>query len=326
MIPTVDLILHPFPMEYGAATTQAAASVVRVQGETATPIVPVWISDRTGGGYDALVAAGMAPVRSIGKAVRAVERWAAYGRWKARSHAAWVPRLLSSPPSRAGPSVTLGEAAAKAWLSAAGVVVLPAALVATCEAACAAADRIGYPVVAKIVSAEIVHKSDVGGVAVGLIDRDAVVAAWHAIHAAVAAAAPHASLDGVLIEKMAPAGGVETFVGVHRDPVFGPMLTFGLGGIYVEIFKDVTRRLLPLTPADAAEMVREVRCFALLDGARGRPLTDVAALERLLLKISDVVAADPDLEEMDLNPVWVGAVGQGAIPLDAVVVRRVGAR
>lgn len=113
-------------------------------------------------------------------------------------------------------------------------------------------------------------------------------------------------------------------VGVTRDPVFGHVMTFGLGGIYVEVLRDVTRRMLPIGPRDAAAMVREIRSFALLDGARGRPKADLAALEALLLRVSEFVVANADrIEEMDLNPVWVGAAGEGALPLDAVIIERV---
>ena len=113
---------------------------------------------------------------------------------------------------------------------------------------------------------------------------------------------------------------------ISRDPVFGHIMTFGLGGIYVEIFKDVTRRMLPLTSADAQAMVREMRCYPLLAGARGKAAADLPALHDLLLKVSDFVVRHGDrIEEMDLNPVWVGAVGQGALPLDAVIVERIAA-
>jgi acyl-CoA synthetase (NDP forming) len=112
---------------------------------------------------------------------------------------------------------------------------------------------------------------------------------------------------------------------VSRDPVFGHILTFGLGGIYVEVFKDVSRRMLPLSATEAEAMIREVRCFPLLDGVRGKPRRDVAALTALLVKVSDFVVAHGDhLVEMDLNPVWVGVAGEGALPLDAVIVMEQG--
>jgi acyl-CoA synthetase (NDP forming) len=187
----------------------------------------------------------------------------------------------------------------------------------------------GFPVVAKIASAQIVHKSDIGGVAVGLRDEAEVADAWRRIMAAARQHHPDATIDGLLVEKMAPQGGTELMVGVTRDPVFGHVMTFGLGGVYVEILRDVARRVLPIGPADAAALVREIRSFALLDGARGRPPADLAALEALLLRVSDFVVRHADrIEEMDLNPVWVGAAGkgaagEGALPLDAVIIERV---
>jgi acyl-CoA synthetase (NDP forming) len=184
----------------------------------------------------------------------------------------------------------------------------------------------GFPVVAKVASADITHKTDVGGVRLGLQDADAVGQAWDAIMASVEAKAPGARIDGLLVERMAAAGGVETFVGVSRDPVFGHVLTFGLGGVYVEIFKDVARRLLPLQREEAHAMVREIRSFALLDGARGRPKADVEALVDLLLAVSDFVGRHrAQIQELDLNPVWVGPAGQGVQVLDAVILRHGGA-
>lgn len=315
--PAVGILIHPFPMEYGAATTRAAESVVAVQAETDTPIVPVWISDRVGDGYRLLADAGLAPVRSVGKAVKAVKRWTEYGRWLARRDVAWAPVARAASP---GDLETMSEADAKRWLASAGVAVARAEIAPDRATARAIADAIGYPVVAKIASADILHKSDIGGVALNLADGAAVEAAWDRIMAAVGAARPDASLDGVLIEAMAPAGGVEMIVGVHRDPVFGHVLTCGLGGVHVEIFQDVSRRLLPLSPREAAAMLREVKSFALLDGARGRPRCDVAAFEALLVAVSDFVCGEgAGIEELDLNPVWVGPVG--ALALDAVIVR-----
>jgi acyl-CoA synthetase (NDP forming) len=196
-------------------------------------------------------------------------------------------------------------------------------LATTRDDALAAAGRLGFPLVAKVASEDIAHKTEVGGVAIGLADAAAVGAAWDRIHASVRTRAPQARVQGLLIERMAPPGGVEVLVGVSRDPVFGPVLTFGLGGIHVELFQDVARRLLPLTRGEAERMVREPRSFALLDGARGRPKADVTALVDLLMAVSDFVAAQGyRIDEIDLNPVWVGPAGQGVMALDAVIVGR----
>jgi acyl-CoA synthetase (NDP forming) len=219
----------------------------------------------------------------------------------------------------------MSETDSKAWLRDNGIATLPAETAMRREDVRAVAARVGYPAVAKIVSADIVHKTDAGGVVVGLRDAAEAEATWDRIMAAVKAKHPEARLDGLLIERMAGGGGVETLVGVHRDPVFGPMLSFGLGGIHVEVFKDVARRLLPVSRAEALSMVREVRSYALLQGVRGRPAADIEGLADFLVKVSDLVVRHADtIEEMDLNPVWVGPPGgdgPSVVPLDAVLVR-----
>ncbi len=282
------------------------------------------MSDRLGEGYRLLVEHGFAPPRSVGKAIKAVNRWVAYGRW-IREHVGLVPMAIPALASALNTGVThsLSEIEAKSRLRKAGIKLLPNALATSTEDARRLADQMGYPVVAKVASSQIVHKSDVGGVQIGLQDASQVSEAWRGIMTSVGIKCSDAIIDGLLIEKMAPRGGVELMIGVTRDPVFGHIMTFGLGGIYVEIFRDVTRRMLPLTEQSASEMVREMKCFPLLAGARGRPAADVAALESLLLDVSNFVMANRNtIEEMDLNPVWVGAVGEGALPLDAVIIER----
>lgn len=322
----LGLTIVPIALDYGETTTRMADNIINAQKGCAAPIVPIWMSDRLGEGYQRLVAAGFAPPRSVGKAISAIGRWVEYGRWR-RANADMRPVALPplAAPLQEGATRSLSEAQAKQQLREAGVALLPNVLATSAEEARALADRMGYPVVAKIASEQIVHKSDIGGVQVGLQDGAQVAAAWRDIMASVARHKPEAKVDGLLVERMAPRGGVELMIGVTRDPVFGHVMTFGLGGIYVEIFRDVTRRLLPIGPRDAAAMVREMRCFPLLDGARGRPAADVAALEELLVRISDFVVRHGErIEEMDLNPVWVGAKGEGAMPLDAVIIERTG--
>jgi len=325
--PGVSLVLMPVTIDYGDVTIKVAQSAVRVQAQTETPIVPVWMSSRQGDGHRIYAEAGMVPVATVGKAVKAVKRWLEYADWLAAREAAlgeppFEPLLLRTPVSD-GPGVVraINEAEAKAWLRSADIELLDSGVAHSADEAVQLAERIGYPVVAKVLSAAIAHKTEVGGVLLHLPDGAQVRDAWERIHQAVARAAPAAQIDGVLIEAMAPRGGVETLIGVTRDPVFGPVLTFGLGGVHVELLRDVARRVLPLSRSEAQAMVREIRAFPLLDGLRGRPLADVPALVELLLKVSDFVAARPgQIDEMDLNPVWVGPLGQGARPLDAVIV------
>ncbi|QRF56421.1 acetate--CoA ligase family protein [Variovorax paradoxus] len=324
--PHTGLTIVPIALDYGETTTRMADNIINAQKDSASPIVPIWMSDRLGEGYRKLVAAGFAPPRSVNKSIAAIARWVEYGRWKRANPSNPEAHLVLPTRAPEGEFATrsLSESQAKAQLKQAGIALLPQGLASSAEQACTLAEGMGYPVVAKIASAQIVHKSDIGGVKVGLQDAAQVAEAWREIMAAAAKHHPEAAVDGLLVEKMAPRGGTELMVGVTRDPVFGHVMTFGLGGIYVEVLRDVTRRMLPIGPRDAAAMVREIRSFALLDGARGRPKADLAALEALLLRVSEFVVANADrIEEMDLNPVWVGAAGEGALPLDAVIIERV---
>jgi len=322
--PNVALVVVPVAIDYGNVTADTARAIVRVQRDSPVPVVPIWMSDRLGEGFRILAEGGIVPAKTVGKAVKAIRRWLDHGRWRARARRLdWTPWPTLGRPLPAAEPLRLSEGEAKAWLASAGVPVPRSVLAVDRDAALAAAREIGFPVVAKVASREIVHKSDIGGVEVGLADEAALAAAWDRIHAAVRRHAPAAAVEGLLVEAMAPRGGVEVLVGVSRDPVFGHVMTFGLGGVFVEVFKDVSRRLLPLTPADAEAMVREITSFVLLDGARGRPKADLAALLKLMLAVSDFVGVHADaIDEIDLNPVWVGAAGQGVLALDAVIVGR----
>ena len=217
------------------------------------------------------------------------------------------------------PHGPLSEAGAKALLRQAGLRFADEELAATSDAAVAAADRLGYPVVAKICSPDIAHKTEIGGVAVNLKDAQAVRAATDAILARAKAKAPDARIEGVLIAPMVQ-GGVETIVGVTRDPVLGPVVMFGLGGIFVEVLKDVTFRAAPFDVTEAHRMIREIRGFPLLEGVRGAEPADIDALARLLSDLSRFAAAHRDgVIDIDLNPVRVLPQGQGVIALDALI-------
>jgi len=179
------------------------------------------------------------------------------------------------------------------------------------------ADRLGYPVVLKIVSPDAVHKSDVGGVAVGLEDAQAVSDAYKRILQSVREHIPDADVLGVLVSKQAPPG-LEVIVGALDDAMFGPTVMFGLGGIFTEVLEDVTFRIVPLERRDAQEMVREIRGFRLLEGMRGQTGYDVGALVELLLTVSRMMAERPEIEELDLNPVRL--FEQGLIALDVRIL------
>ena len=197
---------------------------------------------------------------------------------------------------------------------------MPAGRIARSADAAAHAAALGFPVVMKVVSAQILHKTEAGGVRLGIASEDAARQAHAAIHEAVARHRPDARIDGVLVERMLPPGGREVLIGVHRDAAFGLVMTFGLGGIYVETLRDVAHRMIPLSPEDARALTREIRHVEILDGVRGQAPADFAALEALILRVSDFAWRHRDtLHELELNPVWVGAAGQGAVPLDALL-------
>ena len=217
------------------------------------------------------------------------------------------------------PAVTPSEAEAKRLLSGAGIASAPEAACATADEAVSAAERFGFPVVMKILSPDIMHKSEIGGVLLDVADAPAVRAGHAVLLQRAKAAAPSARLEGVLVAKQL-RGGVECILGIHRDPVFGPMAMFGLGGIFVEVLKDVVFRRCPFGPDVAETMIRSIRGAPLLLGARGRQPADVKALAEMLSRLSGfAVAAGERLQSIDLNPVFAMPAGQGAFAADAVI-------
>ena len=211
----------------------------------------------------------------------------------------------------------LTEIESKQVLAAAGIPVAVAHLATDADEAVKAAKKAGFPVVIKIVSPDITHKSDVGGVRVGLESKKEVKQAYEEMLQAVQAKQPDARIEGVAVQAMAPAG-TEVIVGVSKDPQFGHVIMFGLGGVLVEVLKDVAFRIVPLEARDARQIVREIKGYPVLEGVRGQPPADVAALESLILKLSEFVEANPQVEELDLNPVFVYA--DGVIAVDARIV------
>lgn len=211
----------------------------------------------------------------------------------------------------------LSEVEAKQVLAEAGVPVVETRLASTQDEAIAVAEDLGYPVALKVISQQISHKSDVGGVKLDLATADDVSTAFDAIAEAARRAAPEATVDGVSVQRMADPG-IEVIVGMTTDAQFGPVLMFGLGGVLVEVLKDVAFRVVPLIPRDARQMVREIQGFPLLQGHRGQEPTDLDALEGLILKLSEFIEAHPSITELDLNPVF--AYPKGAIAVDARIV------
>jgi acetyl coenzyme A synthetase (ADP forming)-like protein len=186
----------------------------------------------------------------------------------------------------------------------------------TSDEAAELARAIGFPVALKLASRQIVHKTEVGGVQLNLLNEASVRQAFAAIHDRLAEENKLAAFDGVLVQPMI-SGGVELMVGVTQDPSFGPLIAFGLGGIHVEILKDICFRVTPITDHDAREMVRSIHGYRLLEGYRGHPPADITAIEDLLLRVARLVEEVPEIGELDLNPVIALPPGQGCLIVDA---------
>lgn len=179
------------------------------------------------------------------------------------------------------------------------------------------ATSIGFPVVLKIVSPDIIHKSDVGGVIIGVKNVKEVRSAYKQIMNNVRKHNPSAKIVGILVQEMAPAG-TEVIVGSIKDPQFGPAIMFGLGGVFVEVLKDVTFRVAPVTEDEAAEMISEVKAYPLLKGYRNTPPADLKAITKILLNTSKLVMDHVEIKELDLNPIMV--YEKGAKTVDARII------
>ena len=214
--------------------------------------------------------------------------------------------------------VTIGDAEARTILEAYGLRIPRSEVAETAEQAIEIAGQIGYPIVLKIASPDILHKTDVGGVKVGLRNAEELRDAFELMTYRAQRYLPEARLWGCLVQQMVPPGGLEVLIGMNRDPQFGPLITFGLGGIYVETLKDVTFRIAPFSPQEASAMLGEIRAHALLDGVRGQPPVDKAALVNALLRVGQLAQDFPGIAELDINPLVV--YPQGAIAIDMRLV------
>ncbi len=212
---------------------------------------------------------------------------------------------------------SLLEPEAYAILAAYGIPVLEHRLAATAEEASRMAEEIGFPAALKVVSPDVIHKSDSGGVKLGIDSPAAAAAAFTAINEAVAAAVPSARIEGVLIAPMT-AGGVEVIAGMVRDPQFGPAVMFGLGGIFVEILKDVAFEIAPVSEEEARRLIKSIKGYPLLAGARGSRPCDIESLGAIITGLSRLALELGEVKEIDLNPVLAGP--DGAVALDARIL------
>jgi len=267
---------------------------------------------------EAIAASGVPFFRSPERALRACARVAAYGESLQRAKRAQTALPVAIPlPGPVPANGIFPEYQGKQWLAAAGLPVPPGRLAKGIDDALRIADEIGYPVVLKAQASELPHKSDVGGVLVGLADENALRAGWDKLHESVASHRPELVLDGALVEAMGPRG-LELVVGAKRDAEWGPVVLVGLGGIWIEVLKDV--RLIPadLTEADIVVELRRLKAAAVLDGVRGADGVDIDAIAKAVAAIGAQMRANPQITEIDVNPLL--AYPDRVLALDALVV------
>ena len=319
-VDSVVVILTPQAMSRPGATARAVIGNLRGN----KPVLAAFM-----GGSDVMpareefVAANLPDYTAPERAVAALRAMCDYAAWRRRP-----PRIVTRfPVNRRRVERVLarqirqrrrevGEAEAKEILRAYDFNVLPGEVVRSDEEAVSLAERIGYPVAMKIVSPDIIHKSDVGGVKLGLSNAQQVRDAYDLMMLRIPRRMPNADLTGVYLEQMSTPGR-EVILGMHRDAQFGPMLMFGLGGIFVEVMKDVSFHLAPITEEEAMQMLVGTRSYALLKGARGQAAVDLSAIAGALQRISQLVTDFPQIMEMDINPFIVGQVGHPPVVADA---------
>jgi len=323
----IDTILLIGSLANEATAKQRAEELAAVTGDTDQPIILSTYTTATAAAMAAFAEAGIPCYTSMPSCARAIRALVDYAQFQERRR---QPKAASATPSAvrgevrsalaaAGPVLT--EVAAKALLACYGVPRPPEALATSAEEAAAAALHIGS-VALKVQSPDITHKTEAGAVALGVSGDAAVREAYQRVMANAKSAHPEASIHGVLVQAMAPPGR-EVILGITRDATFGPMLMVGLGGIHAEVLRDVAFAPAPIGPQEAQSLLGELKGAALLDGVRGAPPADRAALLELMASLSRFAADHTDLiEEIDLNPVIVHAQGQGLTVVDALIVKR----
>ena len=324
----IDTILLIASVANETTARKRAAELAGIVDETAQPLLLATYTTATPGAVSAFAEVGIPAYTSMPSCARAIKALADYGRFRERIAARAAPAAATATVrDTVGKALrqsakVLTEVQAKALLAAYGVKRVPEFLATGEDDASDAAMRIGAPVALKVQSADIVHKTEAGAVLLGLSGDAAVREGHRTVLASAKRAMPNAKIDGVLVQAMAKRGQ-EMILGVTRDPVFGPMLMVGLGGVHVEVLKDVAFAPVPLDAEEALALVGELKGAALLDGVRGAPPADRAALAELIAALSRFAADHADqIDEIDLNPVIVHPQGQGVTVVDALIVKR----
>jgi acetyl coenzyme A synthetase (ADP forming)-like protein len=325
--PNVDGVVVILTPQFMTEIEKTAEAVVRVSRSVDKPILGCFMGAANVGAGIKLLNAGGVPNYQVPE--RAAAALAAM--WNYRK---WLNLPEDVPPQfdvdrervrqifaevRQSGRLSIGEAESRAILEAYGIPIARSELAATAEEAVRIAERFGYPVVLKIASPDILHKTDIGGVRINLNSASDVRDAFDLIVYRATRYMPNAEIWGCLVQQQVKAGR-EVILGMSRDPQFGPLLLFGLGGIYVEALKDVTFRVAPIGQRAALEMTQEIRSYPLLRGVRGEKSADFAAITDALLRVSQLVTDFPEIVELDINPLKVFDEGNGALALDMRLV------
>ena len=327
--PNVNCVLAMVAPSDLLDVTEVARMLATYAGRTEVPMAAAWV-----GGADMAVGAailreaGIPNYESPDRAVRALAAMVHYQEERGRPADGDAP-LIEGDRRRAEAVLeravsegrtALSEAEGKEILRAYGVNVPAEGLARTAGEAAELAGRIGFPVVLKVASPDIAHKTDVGGVAVNMRDEEQVRREFEMMLSRVRSHLPDARVDGITVESM--FSGREVIAGMVRDDQFGPVITFGLGGIFVEIMKDVAQSIAPLSERRAEDMIRSIKAYPILAGARGRKRADIPALKDVLFRVAQIAIDHPQITEFEINPVMVGDEGQGCCAVDALVTIR----
>ncbi|MBO9341632.1 MAG: acetate--CoA ligase family protein [Roseiflexus sp.] len=327
--PNVDAVLVLFTPQAGSEPEETARVIVELSAGSPKPVVTSFMGAASIGEALRILNDHKIPNYPFPeRAVAALGAMVAQRRWVDRPPGEYVHfdvdrervRALFARVRSEG-RVELGELEARQVIEAYGMRLPRSLLAQSPEEAAEIAAHLGFPVVMKISSPDILHKSDIGGVKLGIRDPDEARDAYELIEYRARKYSREARIWGVLVQEQVRKGR-EVLVGVSRDPQFGPLIAFGLGGIYVEALKDVAFRLAPVSRQEAAEQVRSIRAFPILRGVRGEPPADIATAEEIILRVAQLVTDFPEIVEMDINPLVVYNQGEGAIVLDARIILR----
>ncbi|NJK81841.1 MAG: acetate--CoA ligase family protein, partial [Chloroflexaceae bacterium] len=325
--PGVDAVIVLFTPQAASDTAETARVIARLAAESNKPVLAsfmgaVSLTEALRILNENRIPSYAFPERAVG-ALAAMARYSAWQQRPAPEYTSFTVdqarvRTMFEQVRAAG-RVELGELEAREVMEAYGMRLPKSRLARSPEEAVEIAREIGYPIVMKISSPDILHKSDIGGVKVGLKDANEVRDNFELIEYRARKYSPNARIWGMLIQEMAPKGR-ELLVGVSRDPQFGPLVAVGMGGIYVEVLRDVAFRLAPISKQEVSEQLRSIRTFPLLRGVRGDQPADLAAIEEVVLRVSQLVTEFPEIVEMDINPLVVYNKGEGTVVLDARII------